>query len=321
MTFSEFKFRYEKKEVERIPSKTPEKPLLSICIQTYNHSNYLRRCLDSILNQEVNFDFEILIGEDDSSDSTRELCLKYAEKFPDIIRLFLHNRENQISILGRPSSNFNAFYNLFSAKGKYIATCDGDDYWDDPLKAQKQVDFLENNPHYFFSYHSYKEVDKEGNLFADPQSLIQPKEDISAEVLKKGESHPLLLTICFRNKIREIPEEILTVLNVDTFLLSLFGQHGGAKYLSEIKPAYYRKHGEGIWSSQIKKVKFLSKIRTFRKLTDYYSRIEEPEMKKHYQQKLQKIFKMYIVMLLRKGEFREAFEATLQMRKIINLYP
>jgi glycosyltransferase involved in cell wall biosynthesis len=97
------------------------------------------------LFQKTNFEFEILLGEDDSNDGTRELCEDYAKRYPDKIRLFLHHRENNIKIGGQPTGRFNFLYNLHSSKGKYIALCEGDDYWTDPLKLQKQVDFLEGN--------------------------------------------------------------------------------------------------------------------------------------------------------------------------------
>lgn len=316
MKFVEFKEKYEKKKVLEVPSRSSENPLVSICIQTYNHGEFLKECLESVLSQQVNFDFEVLLGEDNSTDETRQVCLEFAEKFPEKIRLFLHHRENQIPVMGEATSNFNAFYNLFSAKGKYIAFCEGDDFWDDPFKLEKQVDFLEKNSSYVFTYHMYREVNRNGKKSEHPESIIQPIKDISAEALKKGESHPLLLTICFRNIIREIPKEILEVINVDTFLLSLLGQYGGAKFLSAINPACYRKHEGGIWSKQIKKKKFLSKINTYGKLAEYYEGIKDPQLADFYKLKIRDSYKMLISLLLKQGEFIGAIKATQKLTKI-----
>src|SRR5690606_4409195 len=113
-------------------------PVVSVCVQTYQHAPYIRECLDSILMQKTDFPFEILLGEDESSDGTREICIEYAEKFPDKIKLFLHRRENNIQIFGYPTGRFNFLTNLYSSNGKYIAICEGDDYWTDSDKLQKQ---------------------------------------------------------------------------------------------------------------------------------------------------------------------------------------
>lgn len=118
--------------------------LVSICSTTYNHAPYIRQCLDGFLMQQVNFKYEILIHDDASTDGTDEIIKEYAAKYPDIIRP-LYEEVNQYST-DNPKGM--AYWNFSRAKGKYIAMCEGDDYWTDPLKLQKQVDFLERNPDY-----------------------------------------------------------------------------------------------------------------------------------------------------------------------------
>ncbi|WP_052466922.1 glycosyltransferase family 2 protein [Psychroserpens damuponensis] len=181
MNFKEFKLKYQEKDVLEIPNRVVDNPLLSICVQTYNHEHYIRQCLDGILMQQTNFDFEILLGEDQSNDKTRIICKEYAQQFPDKIKLFLHHRENNIIIGGRPSGRFNLLYNLYSAKGRYLALCEGDDYWTDPFKLQKQVDFLETNPDYDICAHKVfelndfnkKEIKKIPNIDTDTDYLIE----------------------------------------------------------------------------------------------------------------------------------------------------
>ena len=137
---------YQNVSVEEFPNEVLNKEVLvSICVQTYQQVDFIRECIDSILMQQTKFTFEILLGEDDSNDGTREICLEYAKKHQDKIRLFLHSRENNITINGKPTGRFNFMYNLSKARGKYIAFCEGDDYWIDKLKLQKQVDFLSSN--------------------------------------------------------------------------------------------------------------------------------------------------------------------------------
>lgn len=124
-------------------------PFVSVSVATYQHKNYIKDCLDSILNQQTNFKFEIIVGEDESTDGTREICIKYAEKYPDKIRLFL--RDRKLSQLYDKGGNLIKRLNgvltfgQMSCRGKYVALCEGDDYWTDPLKLQKQVAILEKH--------------------------------------------------------------------------------------------------------------------------------------------------------------------------------
>lgn len=111
---------------------------------TYNHESYIKDSIESIMSQKCKFNFELIIGEDCSSDNTRLICKEYAEKYPSIITLICSD-EN----IGM---NKNFFRILKLCKGKYVAFCDGDDYWIDQYKLQKQVDFLEKNIDYGLCY-------------------------------------------------------------------------------------------------------------------------------------------------------------------------
>jgi glycosyltransferase involved in cell wall biosynthesis len=155
MTFQDFIEEYQKVPVEEYPNSVLEKvpvPVVSCRVSTYQHAPFIRQCLEGILMQKTNFPIEIVIGEDESLDGTREICIEYAKKHPDIIRLFLHKRENNILVNGEPSSKFQGTYTMFKLRSKYQAICEGDDYWTDPYKLQKQVDFLEGNPEYGLVY-------------------------------------------------------------------------------------------------------------------------------------------------------------------------
>lgn len=129
------------------------KPLVSICCITYNHAPFIRQCLDGFLMQQLSLEalpyrkeyevgFEILIHDDCSTDGTTEIIKEYAAKYPDIIKP-LYEKENQYS-----KGVWVDGYNYRRAQGKYIAYCEGDDYWTDPLKLQKQIEFMEANPEY-----------------------------------------------------------------------------------------------------------------------------------------------------------------------------
>src|SRR5690554_6846745 len=160
------------------------KPIVSVCVQTYNHEKYIKECLEGILMQQTTFPFEIILGEDESSDGTREICKAYAEKYPDIIRLFLRSRKDVIYVNKRPTGRFNLLENLKVTKGKYVAICEGDDYWTDPLKLQKQVDFLEGNSEYSMCFHNAKFLYQGENHLNRPFRDIETREYSGQEILR-----------------------------------------------------------------------------------------------------------------------------------------
>lgn len=152
-------------------------PLVSICCITYNHAPFIRQCLDGFLMQK-GVDYEILIHDDCSTDGTTEIVKEYAAKYPDII-FPLYETENQYSNPQRTICMDN--FNIERARGKYLAFCEGDDYWTDPLKLQKQIDFMEQRldcsatvhryQKYYRSQNQYEE-DLCGRFFADKKENI-----------------------------------------------------------------------------------------------------------------------------------------------------
>lgn len=123
-------------------------PLVTIICIAYNHESYIRQCLDGFMMQKTNFPFEVLIHDDASNDNTTDIIREYEERFPDIIKP-IYQKENQYS----KGVQIGLTYLYPNAKGKYIAECEGDDYWTDPLKLQMQVDFLELNEDYSMCFH------------------------------------------------------------------------------------------------------------------------------------------------------------------------
>ena len=143
-----------------------DKILVSIQCLVYNHEPYLRQCLDGFVMQKTNFRFEAIVHDDVSTDGSAAIIREYAEKYPDIIKP-IYETENQYS--KRDGSLFKIMN--AACKGKYIALCEGDDYWIDPLKLQKQVDFLESNQEYAMIYTAFKKVDNNGNIMVADESL------------------------------------------------------------------------------------------------------------------------------------------------------
>lgn len=123
-------------------------PLLSIITVTYNHEQFIARTIESVLMQKVDFPIEYIIAEDCSTDNTLAICKDYAGKYPEVIRIITSEHN-----VGGIENERRA---MLAARGKYVALCEGDDYWTDPLKLQKQVDFLESHPDYSVTFHRYK---------------------------------------------------------------------------------------------------------------------------------------------------------------------
>ncbi|MFD1096329.1 glycosyltransferase family 2 protein [Salegentibacter chungangensis] len=310
MNFEEFQNIYQHTLPEHFKNSVSSKPLVSICVQTFQHANYISTCLDSLLNQQVNFEYEILLGEDNSNDSTRDICITYAKKYPDKIRLFLHHNENKIRINNIPTGNFNALYNFFQARGKYIAFCEGDDYWTDKKKLQKQVDFLESNREYILTFHQY-EVNLSKNLTENQeQKLDQQLSDIESRDLQCLIYQPLLSTVCFRKQFQELPYQLGEVINVDSFLLSVLGGFGKAKFINNINPSVYRKHKGGIWTSKERVQKLEIKTYTYKKLIEYHKQQKQKSTAKCLEKELKNIYRMLFMHFMKKTRIISALKLT-----------
>jgi glycosyltransferase involved in cell wall biosynthesis len=118
--------------------ETMKEPLVSVKMITYNHAPFIPRAIEGVLNQKTDFPYELVIGEDCSTDGTREIVFEYQNKYPDIIRVITSDMN-----VGMKK---NGYRTTKACRGKYIAYCEGDDYWHDPNKLQKQVDYMESRP-------------------------------------------------------------------------------------------------------------------------------------------------------------------------------
>jgi glycosyltransferase involved in cell wall biosynthesis len=283
--FEEFKERYQKVPVEEYPNRVVEtmpEPMVSVHVGTYQHADFIHACVEGVLMQETEFPFEIIIGEDESDDGTREICKEYAEQYPEQIRLFLHRRENNIHIRGRPTGKFQQIHSRFKCRGKYIALCQGDDYWTDPKKLQKQVDFLEANPEYVLSFHEAKKIDISGNALERSIMSDELKRNYSAKEVMASPPMPTM-SLCYRNVLGEFPPEYFEVPNGDIFLVSLLGQYGKAKYHDDIEPAAYRIHQGSVYSMKMGSVRNKASIESRRMLCRYYGRVGKPGVAKEFE--------------------------------------
>lgn len=244
MNFEKFKSNFQKVSVEEYTNKVGDSPLVTVCIQTYQQVEYIKYCLDGILMQKTNFLFEILLGEDASTDGTREICIDYAEKFPDKIRLFLHHRENNIKKNGTPTGKFNFLYNLYSARGKYIAICEGDDYWTDPYKLQKQVDFLENHKNYSGCFCNTQYANSKNVIVGKCERVPEGVTDIKFEDLTQRMFMHTPSVVLRRNVVTEKSLRIILSSPVgDVPLFLIASLYGPLKYIDELMVIYRQSVG------------------------------------------------------------------------------
>ncbi|MBK5214570.1 MAG: glycosyltransferase family 2 protein [Flavobacteriaceae bacterium] len=244
--------KFEKKEVGEYANQSfNNQPLVSILVLTYNHFKYIKQCIDSILEQKTNFSIEILIGDDESNDGTREICIDYSNRYPKIIRLFLHHRENNIKINGLNSGRYNYLYTFSKAKGKYIANCEGDDYWTDPLKLQKQVDFLEGNLDYVCCFHLCEILREDLGGQISKQPLDRIKYDYTIQNLLSYWNIPTASIVFRHTEPINFPSWFTNVASGDIALLMLIYEKGKFKLIEEYM-SVYRITGGGVSISHSK---------------------------------------------------------------------
>lgn len=234
-------------------------PLVSVSVATYQHAPYIRECLDSILNQETNFPFEIIIGEDESLDGTREICIEYAEKFPDKIRLFLRDRE--ISHLkdenGKLIKRLNGIFTFgfMSSRGKYIAVCEGDDYWSDPLKLQKQVEVLENDPDCSLCFHPTKFVRNNNPLdsYIHAPSIKRDKYTM-IDVIRGGGGFMATNSMVYRTEYKKdnYPDWARKAPVGDLPLMLVLASKGHFRYVDDVMSVYRIMSSDSAWSAKMK---------------------------------------------------------------------
>lgn len=214
-------------------------PVVSVCVQTYQQVQFIRQCLDGILQQQTTFDFELIIGEDESNDGTREVCMEFAQKFPDRIRLFLRSRKDVIYINGQATGRFNFLENLKASRGRYIALCEGDDYWTDPLKLQKQVNSLQNNPTYSAVFTDLIHIDFAGNLIGESRRVPVGYQSIDTTfLLQTNAIHTS--TILFKKEIinEKVNDFIRRMPYGDMSLYLIASLSGNIGYTPDITSAY-----------------------------------------------------------------------------------
>lgn len=217
-----------------------EKPLVSIKCLVYNHEDFITECLEGFVMQKTNFRFEAIVHDDCSTDSSVEIIRKYAEKYPDII-IPVYEKENLYSKNdGSLARAVNPHLN-----GKYIAMCEGDDYWTDPHKLQKQIDFLESHSDYSMVFSSCRILNTENLACSFKGENIENREYSSQEIFEQW-TIPTA-SVVYRNGI--LNDETLN--HPERFMygdIAMFLEcsHKGRIYGMRDPMTVYRIHGKGV---------------------------------------------------------------------------
>jgi len=236
--------------------------LLSVCLITYNHEKYIRQAIDGILMQKVNFPWELIIADDCSTDGTTDIVKEYKKQYPNFIHLILQEKnvgpaKNWIDLITTP-------------KSKYIAYFEGDDYWTDPLKLQKQVDFLEGNPDFAICYHNVEERfedDETQSFLYVPigQPLISDIYDLAIR------NFIPTCAVLFRNNLRNGLPSWIAATKIGDWPLHIYNAgYGKIKYLPKVM-GVHRNHTGGTWAMNSQQDNIRVVLETYDVLIEAYA--------------------------------------------------
>lgn len=271
--------------------KSEKRILVSIKCLVYNHEPYLRQCLDGFVMQKTNFAFEAIVHDDASTDGSAKIIKEYAEKYPDIIKP-IYEIENQYS---KKDSSLLRIMNEAS-KGKYIALCEGDDYWTDPYKLQKQVDFLETHPDYVLCSHRYQKFYQDTHSFGS----IFPRDfnndftfDLNYYILRENwVTQPL--TCMYRASAFNFDYYTKFKNKKDLIFFYILLKKGKGILLSDCM-GVYRIHQKGVWSGLSLEEQYISELQTTKSIYDIEHNFTSASMLKFFLQDNCKKFNLQIM--------------------------
>jgi len=233
----------------KFPGSTGKKgPLVSVCCLTHNHEAWIGGALDSFLAQRTDFPFEVMVFDDASTDTTADIIKQYQSRHPDIIRPFFASE----NIFSRTHSLYQVYtrHALPLCRGKYIAICEGDDYWTDPLKLQEQAGFLERNRGYYVCFH-YTGIEKDGVVdhaahHRNTGNILKGRTDFELRDLIRGSFIPNC-SVMYRKTESPYPAVFDDMMLPDWPLHCIHAAAGKIRYLDE-DMAVHRVHSVGLWN-------------------------------------------------------------------------
>src|SRR5690554_4047855 len=262
-------------------------------VLTYNHESYIRDCIDGILIQKTTFPVHIVVFEDCSTDNTARILKEYQDKYPNLFTLYLQPTNTFGKEIRREA--LKPWYDTAS-KGKYIAKCEGDDYWTDPLKLQKQVDFLEVNPDYAFCFHKAEVVIELDNIYQNFNVTLETREYTGEEILRRW-AVPTASVVYRNYDYRSIPTD-KRFLYGDIILFLWLAEKGKIYCINESMSVYRRHEGGVVLKEKI----------PYQKTIAHYTAINE-----HFGKKYNKVLRqlkagvLARTLFFEKNSIRESF--------------
>ncbi|MCC5929250.1 MAG: glycosyltransferase [Cyclobacteriaceae bacterium] len=275
---------------------------VNIIMLVYNHESYLDESIRCVINQKTNFPFQLIIGDDASKDNSQQIIKNFHKNHPNIICPIL--RINNIG------ANYNFIDCLEKASGEYIAICEGDDYWTDPLKLQKQIDFLDQNPDYVLCYTDIQHYHEKDNTFID---LIQ--KDVDTVSLKDlfNKNYVTTLTAVFRNGLLKMPEDFQSLAIGDFPLFAMLAQFGKIKRLPMIT-GVYRIHNTNYFQGQ----SYLQKKLKVTEATEFLYRHFQPQYRPLAKERLIDHYYVLAVLYAKDHQLDDAFRYHKNMLGLMN---
>lgn len=222
--------------------------LVTVSCITFNHEDYIAEAIESFLMQKTKFNFEVIIHDDNSQDRTTIILQEYQKKYPDIIRLILQ-KENQYS---KGIKRMGQTFISPVARGKYIAICEGDDYWTDPYKLQKQVDYMEANPRCGMCFHSTSKIETSGNELSVSRPYELSQVAPTSDIIANGGGFIRTNSIMYRSSLMIEPPKFYEESPVGDYPLQMYLSTLDYAYYIDENMSVYRVGVEGSWSNKIK---------------------------------------------------------------------
>lgn len=289
-------------------------PLVNTSTMTYNHENYIKDCIEGILLQKTTFPVRVLIHDDASTDKTSEIVREYELKYPKLIKAFY---QKQNTFRHEKKRELRSEYTSWRV-GKYQALCEGDDYWTDPLKLQKQVGFMENNAEFSMCCTNYSVVNENGKVIHKLAWGENKRAPVITQEMILRDYKPKTLTSLIRRSA--LPDKIPNVLagspNGDNVICALVSDYGPAAYL-DFNSGCYRVNEQGVWSKKSELEQKKMQLVTFLNMKKYF---REKAQQKAIDERIGRIKRKLSLAYVEEGNFLKAYKETSKLISHDRLY-